>query len=264
MPNLIKRELDFSKLVLLKGSHEPPKKPPPNDWELEMCIMEAVAFVAGETWTDSPQCASPTAGAFLRSLNDRMDDESRQKLKPYIVRLVGSRGTPEVEKRRAWMCADWLVRDELPFLLDMAKLSEEAKKLRDLPEIRDIPSLKASRSVRAQARKAAAECRAGNIARLKEAAWDAWVAWDAWDAWVAWAAGVAGDAWVAWAAGDAGDAGDAWAAGAAGDAGDAWDAGVAWVAGALASYKAPLAKVRSDSYDRALIFLDRLLSVQGV
>lgn len=42
-----------------------------------VCLMEAVAFVAGEPHTDHPVCASPVLGAFGRSLNDVLSDETR-------------------------------------------------------------------------------------------------------------------------------------------------------------------------------------------
>ena len=68
----------------------------------QACVMEAVAWVAGEPWSDSPECASPVLGAFLRSWNDSLPDDDRQDLKRYIPRLVGSRGTAEQEDARAW------------------------------------------------------------------------------------------------------------------------------------------------------------------
>jgi hypothetical protein len=43
---------------LAKGAHE--------DHEA-MCVMEAVAFVAGEPWSDYPECACPVISAFLRA-----------------------------------------------------------------------------------------------------------------------------------------------------------------------------------------------------
>src|SRR3954453_23724766 len=52
------------------------------------CLLEAVAFVAGEPWSDSPSCTSPVLGTFGRSLNDVLPDDRRQQLKPYILRLI--------------------------------------------------------------------------------------------------------------------------------------------------------------------------------
>ena len=44
-------------IVLYRGSHKSGN---------EMCAMEAVAFVAGEAWSDHPACASEVIGSFLR------------------------------------------------------------------------------------------------------------------------------------------------------------------------------------------------------
>src|SRR5690554_3909372 len=81
--------LDLDTLTLAAGSHYPGD---------EMCVMEAVAFVAGEEWSDGPECASPVIGAFMRAWNDSLDDDDRQELKRYILRLVGSKGTAEQEE----------------------------------------------------------------------------------------------------------------------------------------------------------------------
>ena len=78
------RKLDLRKLKLDKGAHSPDGK---------FCIMEATAYIAGEDWTDKPKCVSPVIGAFLRSWNDTLDDETRQKLKPYIRRVIDTRTT---------------------------------------------------------------------------------------------------------------------------------------------------------------------------
>lgn len=57
-------------LLLQSGAHDNP--------EAGMCVMEAVAYVAGEKFTDHPKCASPSIAAFMRSWNDRLPDKDRQ------------------------------------------------------------------------------------------------------------------------------------------------------------------------------------------
>lgn len=64
--------LDLEKLVLKQGAHKKRSK--------EMCIMEAVAYVANEPWSDHPQCASPVISAFLRSYNDSVSDRTNDQL----------------------------------------------------------------------------------------------------------------------------------------------------------------------------------------
>ena len=110
--------------------------------ERDMCIMEAVAFVAGEAWSDRPACASPVVAAFLRSWNDGISDDDRDRLLPaavWVPRLVGSRGDDATEERRAYLALDWLVRVHAPAWLDLVpSLAPHAAGLRALPEIVDM------------------------------------------------------------------------------------------------------------------------------
>lgn len=148
-----------------------------------MCAMEAVAYIAGEPWSDHPQCASPVIAAFMRAWNDGLpsDGERARLLLPLIPRLVGTRGSEALEHRRSLMAADWLVRTQTPAWLRLAGLTAQAVSLETLPEITSmaqVPSIRGPiEAVRNDA--AAAEDAARDAARA--AAWDAaWAA--AWDA----------------------------------------------------------------------------------
>jgi hypothetical protein len=151
--------------ALHRGGHSPGEM---------MCAMEAVAFVAGEPWSDTPECASPVIGAFMRNWNDSLpDDERTELLLPLIPRLVGTRGSEDLEQRRATMATDWLIRVHTPAWLRLAKLDAQADALERLPEITDfaqcpglMPTLEAVRKDSAAAWDAA-----GDAARA--AAWDA-------------------------------------------------------------------------------------------
>jgi len=251
------RVLDLDGLVLERGSH------PANDG---LCVMEAVAFVAGEPHTDSPACACPIISAFCRRWNDDLDDAGRQRLKPYIPKLVGTRATPTVKERRGWLIADWLLRVHIPAWLRLAKLDEQADALECLPPIVDLGTFKASRPTLAAAwaaSRAAAGDAAGDAARAAagDAARDA--ARDA-----AWAASraAAGDAardaaWhvardaardAAWAAGGDAARDAAWAASraAAGDA--AGDAARAAAGAALEPTKLSLQESAFDLLTRLI------------
>jgi hypothetical protein len=183
------RLAELKTVTLDAGGHKP---------DGEFCVMEAVAYVAGEPWSDKPECASPVLGAFLRSWNDTLDDDTRQLLKPYIPKLVGTRGTEVQEEKRAWMATDWLARECAPAFLRVAGLVEHAEALEGLAALttakrakRAQPTLDAARAAAGAAARAAAGDAAGAAAR--DAAWDA--AWDA----AGDAAGAA--AWAAaWAA----------------------------------------------------------------
>src|SRR5689334_11107950 len=80
---------------LLGGGHD--------DFAEGACLLEAVAYVAGEAHSDHPQCACPVLAAYGRALNDALKDDERQRLAPLIPRLVGTASTPEVELRRAFV-----------------------------------------------------------------------------------------------------------------------------------------------------------------
>lgn len=138
------------------------------------CALEVVAWLAGEEHSDHPKCASPVIGAFMRRWNDDLDDEGRQRLKPYLPRLVGSKATKKIEERRAWMAADWLVRVHTPAWLELAGITESAEALRSLPELRTLTGLKKSRP-KIDAARAAAWDAAGAAAwaAARDAAGDA-------------------------------------------------------------------------------------------
>jgi hypothetical protein len=184
--------IDLDTLTLAKGAHDTRQS--------GVCLLEAVAWWAGQAHTDSPPCVSPVLRTFGVRLNDVLPDDRRQALKPLIPLLPGTAGDG-LDEVRSYMALDWLIRTYTPTWLELAGLTDEARSLRGLRRIVDLVAAEqAGPVVRAAAERAYA---AGDAAGA--AAGDA-----------AWAA--AGDA--AWAAaGDAaGDAAGAAAWAAAGDA----------------------------------------------
>ena len=131
--------MDLSTVSFGVGGH-PRTDAPTGDRDL--CIMEAVAYMAGEPWSDKPACASPVVSAFLRSWNDALSDADRDRLLPaavWVPRLVGSRADPATEERRAYLALDWLIRVHTPAWLDLVpSLAPHAAALRALPEIVDL------------------------------------------------------------------------------------------------------------------------------
>ena len=86
--------IDVAKLMYVRqldmkrGSHNP------ND--IDMCVMEAVAYIAGEPWSDRPECSCPVIAAAARASNDRGNQSVRDRLRDRITRIAGSRSTMEV------------------------------------------------------------------------------------------------------------------------------------------------------------------------
>jgi hypothetical protein len=129
------------------------------------CLLEAVAYFAGKPFSDHPPCVSPVIAAFGRSWNDALDDQTRQKLKPYIPRMVGTAASKEIEERRAWLALDWSCRVSAPVWLRLAGLVSHAEALAALPPITGAASAKAAQAT---------------LDRAREATYAAWAA--AWDA----------------------------------------------------------------------------------
>jgi hypothetical protein len=197
-----------------------------------LCVMEAIAWVAGQPHTDHPPCVSGVIGDFLRAWNDAMNDEDRQILKRLVSITIGTAGTAEQELQRSWMAVDWYCRVSAPAWLRLAGLTDEAEAIEAAAPIVGSVSAAAAQdalnTARSAAARAAARAAAGAAARV--AAWDA--AWDAARA----AAGAAARVAAGDAAGDAAGAAArvaAWAA-ARVAAGDAAGAAARVAAGAAA------------------------------
>ena len=174
--------LDFDSIVLLKGGH--------SSRDEGVCALELVAWMAGEPHSDHPACVSPVLGDFCRNWNDNLDDATRQKMKPYLKRLIGTAGDEAADLRRSWMAFDWLARECGPEFMDLTPaLHASAAALCALPEITDRASLDAAMPTIEAARKESAAAWDAARAAVWDAAWDAagaaaWeAAWDAaWDA----------------------------------------------------------------------------------
>ena len=237
---------------LYPGKHDPGSE--------EMCVMEVVSFVTHEGWGDHPPCVCPVLGTFMRAWNDGIsdDDERTALLLPFIPRLINTRGSEKVARRRATMAADWLIRVHTVAWLGLAKLDKHADLLASLPEITDFaqcPSLmpaltevcnnteSAWDAASAAARAAASDAAS---ATARDAAWAA-------------ARAAASDA----ASATAWDAASAAARAAASDAASAaaWDAAsaAAWDA-ARAAARSALAKTKFNLQQSAVTLVDRMIA----
>ena len=106
--------LNLDAVILKEGSHVKRSAD-------ALCVMEAVAWMAGEKHSDQPTCACPVISTFLRNWNDHIkDDETRTRLlKPLVPLLVNSKSTSDVELRRSYLALDWLARVQAPAWLSL-------------------------------------------------------------------------------------------------------------------------------------------------
>ena len=75
--------------ILKSGSHAKDGR--------DFCAMEFLAKVAGEPWTDNPECVHPALSAYCRRLNDAHwpSDEARtETMLPLLAAVFGTRGLP--------------------------------------------------------------------------------------------------------------------------------------------------------------------------
>ena len=155
--------MDFEQLAVFRlghGSH--------SSAEEGVCAMEAVAWLEGLEHTDSPACTCPIIAEFVRSVNDRADDEQRQRLVAYLPRLVGT-VSPEHELERAQYLAWRAIVVFAPSALESAGLPDEAAKLRALPE-HDWAAARAAAGAAAEAAWVAARAAAEAAGAAAEAA----------------------------------------------------------------------------------------------
>ena len=132
-----KRLAELQNISLARGNNDPSG--------MEMCALEAAAYIAGEPWSDHPACVCPVIAAFVRTWNDDLPANERDRLlRPLIPRLVGTWSTPAMQLRRAFIAADWALREAAPDALDATGLGALARKLRALPEIVDRPTARAA------------------------------------------------------------------------------------------------------------------------
>jgi hypothetical protein len=110
-------------LRLEPGAHRSPRD--------GVCVVELASILAGEEFSDRPECVDQPIAAFLRSWNDRASHVDRQRLRPYAERIVGSRAGPALTAGRRDICLGFAgaelgrggVRDSLARLRVRARIA---------------------------------------------------------------------------------------------------------------------------------------------
>lgn len=68
---------------LSPGRHRSPRR--------GACFMEFASYLAGERWSDHPECTDPALAALARHVNDAVDDDARAGLVADVPRVIGLR-----------------------------------------------------------------------------------------------------------------------------------------------------------------------------
>ena len=173
--------------VLAYGTHATPEE--------GRCAMEWVSYLAGEPHSDDPVCVSPVMRAYCTSLNDSLDDGSRQLLRPYLARAIGT-ADDGLDEARSWLALDWLIRTYVPTWLAAAGLTRAAHQLAELAPVMDASGLREAlvvlKAVRCDTRAAWSSA----LGAARPAAWTPWAAGRAAAREAAWSSAGA----AAWAA----------------------------------------------------------------
>ena len=67
--------------VLSRGKHRNPRK--------GACFMELASFLAGERWSDHPECTHPLLATVARDVNDLLSDQARHQIAPLVPEVIG-------------------------------------------------------------------------------------------------------------------------------------------------------------------------------
>jgi hypothetical protein len=67
--------------VLSRGKHRSRRK--------GACFMEFASFLAGERWSDHPDCTHPLLAALARDINDHIGDEARREIATQVPEVIG-------------------------------------------------------------------------------------------------------------------------------------------------------------------------------
>ncbi len=82
--------------VLSRGKHRSPRK--------GACFMELAGYLAGEPWSDHPNCTHPVLARLAREVNDHVDDYGRERIAHLIPDVIGLTGDdPRVD---AWIALE--------------------------------------------------------------------------------------------------------------------------------------------------------------
>jgi hypothetical protein len=131
--NFWKLDLQTEALTLMVGSH--PTR------EQGVCAMEMTAWLAGLPHTDRPRRTSEMIASYVRHLNDNSPDDVRQRLIPFVPRLIDTAAAEPLEQARSEFFAWKATRVFAPAALRAGRYSKRraryAERLERLTDLWD-------------------------------------------------------------------------------------------------------------------------------
>jgi hypothetical protein len=145
--------IDLTKLTgrtLTRGNHASP--------DAGMCVMEATAWIAGEPFSDAPQCIPAEIRSLAIRANDAdvWDDDAQRTdaLAPLIPLMLRAAHGDEARRKRGHLAAHYAAQRAAD-ALDSVKLSDVAAKLRAVAMPTSREDCLVLRSAAREARRAA-------------------------------------------------------------------------------------------------------------
>ncbi|MGH7057466.1 MAG: hypothetical protein ACREFZ_06205 [Acetobacteraceae bacterium] len=125
----------YQQVELVKGAGDPRRG--------KLCVMSFVAFLAGEGHSDRPAAASPLVRELAVRINDALPRATRQQLKPFVPRIIGTNDGCDGERANLLrdateaeilprICTDFLASGHLRGWRRMAEFRELSSRLFDL------------------------------------------------------------------------------------------------------------------------------------
>lgn len=68
--------------ILSRGNHYNPQQ--------GACVMEMVSYVAGEDWSDTPECTNTELAFLAQKVNDFVSDDNRNAIALMVPRFIGT------------------------------------------------------------------------------------------------------------------------------------------------------------------------------
>lgn len=95
------------KFELTRGHSDDPRK--------GACAMDAISWFEYGELDDHPNCVCPSIAVLVRVMNDNLNDKNRQKLIPYLPKLINTNQDSSVMLKRKLLLIKYSIENENMF-----------------------------------------------------------------------------------------------------------------------------------------------------